>query len=1036
MALFTPNDPLVSSSTDFNLDSVKTRSVWWRKVSVLLLAMALLGGLTLNLSCGSGRSDQGSGVPQLVAPTITTQPSTQTVPFGQVVSFSVVASGSGPLHFQWKHESANIGTDGPLLTLPSVQSSDAGAYTVTVSNAAGSLVSAVATLTVTSPTSLNLALGKLATASSMENATYPASQAVDGQIGTRWSSAFLDPTWMAIDLGSPQAFNRVVLRWEPAFGKTYTIDVSLDGSTWTTVHAQPSGAGGVEEITFPLTTARHVRMNGSARGTPYGYSLWEFEVYNAPLYTITAGAGAHGTITPAGSVSVAQGQNQTFTVTADGGYTVDTVMVDGVSVGAVATYTFSQVRGPHAISATFKLPASFMITAAAGLNGTISPSGAVPVLQGTSQAFTFTPNPGFAVTAVAVDGASVGVAGSYTFRNVQATHSISVTFGTTGGLVWSDEFDGPEIDATKWAFDLGNGPTNPGPLYGWGNGEWEYYTSSKDNAAIENGTLVITARKQDWGGQPFTSARLVTRGKYSFNHGRFVARIKMPEGNRMWPAFWLLGDRVEDWPKCGEIDIAEMFCGAVGRGDNAVFATAHWWDETSSQYATNGVTYLNPAKLSTEFHDYELVWDEQYLRGKIDGIEYWTLDISGPTVSELRNNGFYLILNLAVGSPGFGMTSASQVDGPMPQKMIVDYIRVYSNPGSTVDDKVASQPHGQLGIMADGTPCDAQIDPTTGENLLLWNNLVAVTGTPAAGAACLAVKTLGTTWFGCGLAATKRRNLLNYAAGYLNLSMKTTSTDPFKIGLNGGNDGDAWVSFSPGADPYGFTRDGQWHRVSIPMTRFGNADFTDIRQFFMVASDDSNGLHVTAGQTYEFDEIYWSENAPENRVRPVGNQLGVYTDRVCDAGTFNPANDGAIFIWNKGNGALAPGVPFEGANAFTFTAPAAQWYGFSYTPSKLFDLSAFAKGHLHIALKVPASSTSDFKIGLKSPGGTAVRESWIKFKNGSDPYGMLRDGTFHELIIPAADFCNSDFSAISMLFMLAGDGPVTLDFDDVYWTAN
>jgi beta-glucanase (GH16 family) len=692
--------------------------------------------------------------------------------------------------------------------------------------------------------------------------------------------------------------------------------------------------------------------------------------------------------------------------------------------------------GSQAPAAAAQAAVLFTLTASAGANGSISPSGGVSVAQGGSQTFSMVPASGYAVSGVTVDGTSVGALGSYTFTNVQADHSISAAFSTTNGLVWSDEFTGPDLDSSKWAFDLGNGPTNPGPLYGWGNGEWEYYTSSRDNAVIENGALVITARRQDWGGWPFTSARLVTRGKYSFTGGRFVARIKMPEGNRMWPAFWLLGDRGESWPACGEIDIAEMFCGAVGRGDNAVFATAHWWNENVSQHAMNGVTYTLPAKLSADFHDYELVWDDHYLRGKIDGIEYWVLDITDPAMSELKNNRYYIVLNLAVGSPGFGMTSPNQVDGPMPQKMVVDYVRVYATPGSTVEGKVASQPHGKLGILADGTLCDSRIDLVTDASLYLWNNLTTVPGTPAAGTANLAVRTGDSSWFGCGYAAAKRRNLLNFAAGYLNVSIKTTSSDAFKVGLNGGNDGDAWVSFIKGADPYGFIRDGQWHKVAIPMTRFGSADFTDIRQFFMVASDDTNGLHVTPGQTYEFDEIYWSENAPENLIRPAGTRFGIYTERTCDAGSFSVPGDGGSFIWNKANGALAPGTPFEGIQGQAFTAAAAQWYGLGITPTKLYDLSAFAKGHLHLALKVPASVTSDFKVGIKSPGGTAVRESWLKFKNGADPYGMVRDGKYHELLIPAADFCNTDFSAVAILFMLAGDGPAAFEFDDVYWTAD
>lgn len=997
-----------------------------------LWSLSLLLVLVIGTACGGG---QKASTPAATAPAITSQPASQTVDQGLPATFAVVATGSAPLHYQWLKGTTPVGTDAATLTLPSVLAADAGAYTVTVSNAAGSLASAVATLSVY-PVNVNLALGRPVTASSTESAAYQASLAVDGLTGTRWSSAFTEAEWIAVDLGSLRTFNRVVLRWEAAYGKSYQLEGSSDGSAWTTIFTQLNGTGGVEDLGFARTAARYLRMRGTSRATAYGYSLYEFEVYHAIPCTLTATAGAHGSITPAGTVTVLPGGSQTFSITADSGYTVDTVTVDGVSHGAIPSYTFTNVQGDHTLSATFKVPAVFNLTATAGPNGTISPAGTVPVPQGASQTFTVSPASGFAVTGVMVDGTSVGAVGSYTFTNVQAAHSISATFGTTGGLVWSDEFMGPDIDSTKWAFDLGNGPTNPGPLYGWGNGEWEYYTSSKDNAVIENGALVITARRQDWGGWPFTSSRLVTRGKYSFNQGRFVARIKMPEGNRMWPAFWLLGDRMEAWPMCGEIDIAEMFCGAVGRGDNAVFATAHWWDESSSQHLMNGVTYTNATKLSADFHDYELVWDAQHLRGKIDGVEYWTMDISGPSTSELRQHGFYLILNLAVGSPGFGMTSPSQVDGPMPQKMVVDYVRVYSTPGSTVEDKVASQPHGTLGVLADGTPCDTSIDPTTDMTFNLWNNLTTVGGTPAAGATSLAVKTSDSSWFGCGYAVTRRRNLLNYAGGYLTFSLKTTSTDAFKVGLSGGNDGDAWVSFTKGADPYGFVRDGQWHRVAIPMTRFGNADFTDIRQFFMVASDDTNGLHVTPGQTYEFDEIVWSENAPENLTRPTGTRYGVYTDRSCDAGSFSPATEGGLFLWNKANGTLAPGTPFEGTSGQAFTASTAQWYGLAYTPTKLYDLSAFAKGHLHVALKVPATVTSDFKLGMKSPGGTAVRESWIKFKNGADPYGMVRDGQYHELLIPAADFVNSDLSAVAILFMIAGDGPASMELDDVYWTAD
>jgi len=204
--------------------------------------------------------------------------------------------------------------------------------------------------------SSNLALGKAASASSTETSAYPASAAFDGNAGTRWSSTFTDPSWITVDLGSAMAINKVVLRWEAAYGKAYQIQVSTDNAAWSTVFTQNAGAGGVETLTFPQTTARYVRMYGTARGTAWGYSLFEFEVYNdsaAPTtFTLTASAGTGGSINP-GTVTVNAGASQTFTVAAASGYSLSAVMVDGASVGAVGSYTFSNVTGNHTIAVTF-----------------------------------------------------------------------------------------------------------------------------------------------------------------------------------------------------------------------------------------------------------------------------------------------------------------------------------------------------------------------------------------------------------------------------------------------------------------------------------------------------------------------------------------------------------------------------------------------------------------------------------------------------------------------------------------------------------
>jgi len=126
----------------------------------------------------------------------------------------------------------------------------------------------------------NLALGKTATASSLESASFPASAAVDGNTGTRWSSAFSDPQWLEVDLGSSQSICQVVLDWETAYATAFQIQVSPDGVTWTTIHSTTAGTGGTQALTVS-GTGRYIRMYGTYRATQYGYSLWEFQVFGS-----------------------------------------------------------------------------------------------------------------------------------------------------------------------------------------------------------------------------------------------------------------------------------------------------------------------------------------------------------------------------------------------------------------------------------------------------------------------------------------------------------------------------------------------------------------------------------------------------------------------------------------------------------------------------------------------------------------------------------------------------------------------------------
>jgi beta-glucanase (GH16 family) len=242
-------------------------------------------------------------------------------------------------------------------------------------------------------------------------------------------------------------------------------------------------------------------------------------------------------------------------------------------------------------------------------------------------------------------------------------------------LVWSDEFNGKNgslPDASKWTYDIGGS--------GWGNHELEYYTSQRENARIEDGKLVITARRDAYTGPDgakfnYTSARLKTQGLFSQAYGRFEARIKLPAGQGIWPAFWLLGEDIGSvgWPKCGEIDIMEN----VGKEPGVNHGSLHG---PSSANATSDLTETTtlPAgqKLSDDFHVYAAEWEPGAVRFYLDANLYATFTPAqwpaGGTW--VFNHRFFLILNVAVGGDWPGPPDGTTV---FPQTMLVDYVRVY-----------------------------------------------------------------------------------------------------------------------------------------------------------------------------------------------------------------------------------------------------------------------------------------------------------------------------------------------------------------------
>jgi len=241
-------------------------------------------------------------------------------------------------------------------------------------------------------------------------------------------------------------------------------------------------------------------------------------------------------------------------------------------------------------------------------------------------------------------------------------------------LVWSDEFNGPSgstVDSTKWSFNIGGG--------GWGNDELETYTSRPVNAELQDGALVITVLKETLKGpdkitRHYTSARLLTKNKFSQTYGRFEARIKIPYGQGIWPAFWLLGDNIDNahWPNCGEIDIMEN----IGKEPSIVHGTFHGPGYSGKNGLSAAYTLPGGQKFSDDYHTFAVEWEANVMRFYVDARLYKTRTPADlpPGKAWVFNHPFFLILNVAVGGNFPGSPDATTA---FPQLMKVDYVRVY-----------------------------------------------------------------------------------------------------------------------------------------------------------------------------------------------------------------------------------------------------------------------------------------------------------------------------------------------------------------------
>ncbi len=237
---------------------------------------------------------------------------------------------------------------------------------------------------------------------------------------------------------------------------------------------------------------------------------------------------------------------------------------------------------------------------------------------------------------------------------------------TTWQLVWQDEFNGAINqlpDSTRWGFGIGTD---------WGNGQLEFDTKRPENASLDGaGNLLIRAIKESYKGQSYTSARISTKGLYQFTYGRVEARMKLPLGQGIWPAFWMLGanDDSVTWPSCGEIDIMEL----QGQTPSRIYGSVHGPGYSGSKSITKPYNLIND-RFDNGFHTFAVEWGSNYVKYFVDNVLYQTITNASVPGAWVYDHPFYIILNLAVGGGYVGSPGATT---NFPQTMQIDYVRVY-----------------------------------------------------------------------------------------------------------------------------------------------------------------------------------------------------------------------------------------------------------------------------------------------------------------------------------------------------------------------
>lgn len=448
-------------------------------------------------------------------------------------------------------------------------------------------------------------------------------------------------------------------------------------------------------------------------------------------------------------------------------------------------------------------------------------------------------------------------------------------------LVWSDEFEGTELNRGVWNYEIGTGD------WGWGNNELQYYTDREANVKVSDGKLTITCKKEEYNGSHYTSGRIQTRNKVAFKYGKIESLIKVPKGaTGVWPAFWMLGTgHGGSWPNCGEIDIMEMMCKQGNANDswNTALTTYHWCtdgiDGDYSKHGSHGLGYTYSEELGAKWRIYGLEWTPTLMTGYVcdaDGSnrhDICSLDISS------RENGmeafadyeFYIVYNFAFGGTYVNNNIDPSWTG---DNMQVEWVKVYQDtdnyPHSTnsIGDFTPKVNTDYVKVLSDRDFEGSVLDLSAAPFYIWEGTMKAHDADTFEGENAIGLENCGSTWYGAGYnygaSTINYDNLRNYT---LHFALKTNNTEPFQLNCNKGN-----VIITP-------TKANEWVEYNLPVATTFPTILLGEQSKFETFTFNQVGGTTMSGRTFFIDDIYFypsTTNTEPNIV--VSGQIGKLKD--------------------------------------------------------------------------------------------------------------------------------------------------------------